>query len=53
MSPTTRRSTNSIMTPKGIEFRDRLLSLLDPELAPVPAHAASADSSPYLAPTPK
>jgi hypothetical protein len=41
------------LTPKGIEFRDRLLSLLDPELAPAPAHAASADSSPYLAPTPK
>jgi hypothetical protein len=41
------------LTPKGIEFRDRLLSLLDPELAPAPAHVASADSSPYLAPTPK
>jgi hypothetical protein len=41
------------LTAKGIEFRDRLLSLLDPELAPAPAHAASADSSPYLAPTPK
>jgi hypothetical protein len=27
------------LTPKGIEFRDRLLSLLDPELAPAPVRA--------------